>query len=93
MIKNVIFDIGNVLVDFNWEGYLQSFGFSDEITERVGRATVLSPVWNEFDRGAKTEEALVLDFIANDPEIEKEIRQICYNVKNMLVRRAYAITI
>ena len=29
-IKNVIFDIGRVLVDFDWKAYLKEFGFSKE---------------------------------------------------------------
>ena len=27
MIKNIIFDIGNVLAAFDWEGNLKKFGF------------------------------------------------------------------
>lgn len=29
-IKNVIFDVGKVLVDYDWESYLDSFGFAPE---------------------------------------------------------------
>ena len=29
-MKNVIFDVGLVLVDFDWQGYLNSFGFPEE---------------------------------------------------------------
>lgn len=91
MIEAVIFDIGNVLVDFCWEEYLESFGFSEEIAKRVAKATVLSSAWDEFDRGGKEEEELIDAFVENDPEIETEIRQICENIHDMLRKRDYAI--
>ena len=50
-IKNVIFDVGKVLVDYDWESYLDSFGFAPEKRERIANATFLSPVWEERDRG------------------------------------------
>ena len=46
-IKNVIFDVGKVLVDYDWESYLDSFGFAPEKRERIANATFLSPVWEE----------------------------------------------
>ena len=30
MIRNIIFDVGKVLVDYDWESYLDSFGFAPE---------------------------------------------------------------
>ena len=46
-IKNVIFDVGKVLVDYDWESYLDSFGFAPEKRERIANATFLSLVWGE----------------------------------------------
>lgn len=91
MIQTIIFDIGNVLVGFEWEAYLAGFGFTEEITERISKATVLSPQWNEFDRGAVDDEEIVQSFVGNDPEIEPEIRSICKDIHDMLSRRDYAI--
>ena len=58
MIKNVIFDVGLVLVEFNWQDYLDSFGFDEEKRERIAKATFQSPVWDERDRGLYDEETL-----------------------------------
>ncbi len=91
MIRNIIFDIGNVLVDFDWEGYIRGFHFDRETEERIAKATVLSPTWNEFDRGARTDEELIADFVKNDPQMEAGIRKICENIHDMLKRRDYAI--
>jgi putative hydrolase of the HAD superfamily len=91
MIKNIIFDIGNVLVDFCWEEYLNSFHFPDEIAQKIAQATVLDDAWNEFDRGGSEEEELIAGFVRNAPELEKEIRLICKDVHDMLRKRDYAI--
>lgn len=91
MITTIIFDIGNVLVDFCWEEYLEQFHFPDEISARIANATVLNDAWNEFDRGYYSEQELVERFVRNDPDIEKEIRLICADIHDMLRRRDYAI--
>ena len=56
MIKNIILDVGNVLVDYCWKSYIDSFGFSEETAKRVAAATVLSQTWDEYDRGVLTDE-------------------------------------
>ena len=91
MITTIIFDIGNVLVDFCWEEYLYSFHFAPDIREKVAKATVLSDAWNEFDRGGSREEALIEGFVRNAPEVEKEIRLFCRDIHDMLRKRESTI--
>lgn len=91
MITTIIFDIGNVLVDFSWKEYIAGFGFSTEVQEKIGKATMLSEAWDEFDRGVLEVEDIIKQFVQNDPSIEKEIRLICENIHDMLGRRDYAI--
>lgn len=74
MIKNIVFDIGNVLVDFGWAEFINKFGFSKEINERIATATVKDNDWNEYDRGVLTDEEILDLFIENDPGIENELR-------------------
>ena len=91
MIKNIIFDIGNVLTVFAWEEFVDSFGYSGEIKRRIARATVLSPAWNEYDRGVLSDEEVLGLFIANDPELEQEIREVNRDISGILKRCDYAI--
>lgn len=91
MITTIIFDLGNVLVDFAWQDYFDSFHFPEELKPRIAKATVLSPTWNEFDRGAESDEALVEAFVKNDPGVEKEIRKLCENIHDMLKEKDYAL--
>lgn len=91
MIRNIVFDIGNVLAGFQWQEFFHSFGYSDEVFHKLADATVRSSVWNEMDRGKMSDEELLSAFIANDPSIEEQIREVFTDVKGMVVRYEYAI--
>lgn len=91
MIRNIIFDIGNVLTDFRWKGFLEDKGFSEEMIGRIARASVLTPLWNEVDRGVWSTEKLMQEFIKLDPEIEEELHRAYDDVKGIVTKRGYAI--
>lgn len=90
MINTVVFDIGNVLVDFRWKELFLELGFTGEKFERIADATVRSPWWNEFDRGLMSLEEIIAKFTENAPECEKEIRSIFENMNRLLIGRDYA---
>ena len=91
MIRNIIFDIGNVLVAFQWKKYYKSFGYTEEIQERLAKATVLSEMWNEYDKGALTEQQLLDAFVRNDPQLEPVIRECLSCIDGMLHMYDYTI--
>ncbi len=91
MINTIIFDIGNVLTGFAWKEFFRKFGYSQEILDRISKATVESGTWAEYDRGALSDEEIMDAFIANDPGIEKELRESLENIQGMLIRYDYAI--
>lgn len=88
MIQNIVFDIGNVLVDYCWREHIAGCGFSGELAERLGKAMMLSPVWNEIDRGVWTDEEMIQGFVKNDPAIEKEIRQVFSDLSTIVKERS-----
>ncbi len=92
MIKNIVLDIGNVLIPFSWRHHLDSFGFSDEVKERLAEAVFLNDDWNEIDRGVLTKEELLARFIENDPGVEKEIRMIMENISGTVGDYPYTST-
>ena len=51
MIRNIIFDIGNVLTDYRWEGFLADKGFDAEMIKKIAKASIMHPLWAEYDRG------------------------------------------
>ena len=44
MIRNIIFDIGNVLTDFRWKGFLQDKGFDEAMIMRIAKVSFMSPL-------------------------------------------------
>lgn len=91
MITTIIFDIGNVLADFTWKEHFESFGYSGEMVERIAKATVKNPAWNEVDRGIMSMEEILQIFIDSDPEIEQEIREVLKDTGSIVKRNDYAI--
>lgn len=87
MIQNIIFDIGNVLVDFCWQEHIAKFGFTGETAKRLGEAMMLHPVWNELDRGVWNNEQLLQGFIKNDPELEAQIRLVFSDLSSLVRER------
>lgn len=91
MIKNIIFDIGNVLVSFDYRNFYEKFGYDEEIVERLAKATALSSDWNELDRGVLSYEEVLQRFVQNDPEMEGYIRESLKDLKGILGKYEYAI--
>lgn len=91
MITTIIFDIGNVLADFSWREHYESFGYDEEMVERLAKATVKNPKWNEYDRGVMSTEEIVQAFVEGAPEIEQDIRRVLKDLGAMVKRNDYAI--
>lgn len=91
MIRNIVFDIGNVLSDFRWRGFLADKGFDEEMIERIAAATVYTGYWNEFDKGEWSDERIMEAFVSVDPEIGAQIHKAFDNVAGMVRIRDYAI--
>lgn len=91
MIRTVIFDIGNVLAAFDWHAFFAEQDFGEEMIQRLAKATVKSEEWKEYDRGCVDDEDMLRLFIANDPEIETEIRKALADFHNLVTPYAYAI--
>lgn len=84
MIKNIIFDIGNVLMPFGYRPFFESFGYDEEIVERLAKATAQSPDWNELDRGVLTYEEVLERFVQNDPALEEIIHKVFADLHGIL---------
>ena len=63
MIENVIFDVGNVLMGYDWEEYLKSYNFPEEKYEKIADATFRNPIWEEQDRALHEESWYVDKFV------------------------------
>ena len=90
MIKNIIFDAGQVLVKVRWLEVMQELGFHEDITEQVANATVRSGTWSEYDRSLRSYEDLLAEFISNNPQVENEILLFMEHEKEAIREFAYA---
>lgn len=77
MIKNVVFDVGKVLVYYEPDWLMDKLGYDEETKKRMKAAMFHSPTWDEGDRGLMNKEELLEAFIANDPELADKMRY-CY---------------
>ncbi len=90
-MKNIVFDIGNVLVDYRPKEFLGELGLSEDICKRIIKASVMNPCWEQFERAAITEQEAIDGFVAADPEIKTEIEAAFKNINGMLTLRDYAV--
>lgn len=90
MIKNVIFDVGNVLAYFGWRECIESFGFPKEMQEELAEAVFLNPAWGERDRGVWTNEEIYQAFLAKAPERGKEIQLLLAHIQAWITEFPYA---
>ncbi len=90
MIKHVVFDVGKVLVDFDWQGFFGMLGFSPEVHEKVANATVRSKLWNEFDRSKMADEEILEGFLEQAPGCREEVMRFWDNIGSSIHRYDYA---
>lgn len=91
MIKNIIFDVGKVLVSYEPEAYMQSLGFDAETRKRIHTAVFENPLWDESDQGLRTTEEFLKAFTANAPELADEIRLVHTTVGGTIELLPYAL--
>ena len=91
MIKNVIFDIGNVLVDFRWRVLMEELGLPAE-TQAVFAKTVFgSRWWGELDHGIYEEAEILAHFREDNKEHLDEFDLVWDNRGRLVEPYAYAV--
>lgn len=82
MIKNIIFDIGNVLLNFHPHEYLLK-KYSREDADFLFNAIFNTGEWIELDRGTITEEQALDRFIKRSPDKEYLLREMMADFYNV----------
>lgn len=85
MIKNIVFDIGDVLVKFMPEASVRYIGVDETEVNDVLAATVGSRWWAELDRGVMDEEEVIEKMIEESPKYKDAIRKFFDDGKELLV--------
>lgn len=87
MIRNIIFDVGKVLVSYEPDAYMQRLGISKENQKKINEAMFQNKLWDTSDQGLGTPDEFLQKFIAGAPELADEITKIHKN------RRKYRGTV
>ena len=78
MIKNIVFDIGNVLVRFQPDEAMREIGIEENKIAALAHATYENPVWVELDRGVIPENEIIDEMVKVAPQYEADIRRFFF---------------
>lgn len=73
MVKNIVFDIGNVLLDFHPKQYFANMYDSVEKGEMMCDLIMQSDIWKHYDLGVATLDDVKKDFVSKVPQCKDEI--------------------
>ena len=87
--KNIIFDVGDVLLDYRWQQMLMDYGLDEAEAYRVGRELFDDPdgLWHEYDLGVKSQEEIIREFEEKHPKDAEVIRWFISHGEYMHVAR------
>ena len=90
MIDTIIFDIGNVLLDFDYMKHFRSL-FDEKTAQAIADVSIRRlDVWLEMDRGVLSYDEAVDLVVQGAPHLEKEIRLAIQELYNHLEAFDYA---
>lgn len=90
MIKNIILDVGKVLVAWEPKQLMREIGFSEDVVSGVTQALFDSGIWNETDRGEKSDEEILSLAMKQAPGYKKEILLFWEHVGEAIWQLPYA---
>lgn len=87
MIKNLIFDVGEVLLGYRWKDMLLEHGLSEEDAEEVGTTVFNDVSWNLFDLGEMNTCEVITEYGRKYPALAENISWFLNHAELMPVKR------
>ena len=87
MIKNLIFDVGNVLIEYRWNQMLLDYGLSKEEAAVAGPLFFEHETWKELDLGNMPVEEVILLYEKQLPQYAGLIRWFLTHLELMPIPR------
>lgn len=84
MIKNIIFDLGRVLLEYNPDQYLIDLGYTEEQRQKLLSAVFKTKEWLLLDRGTITEPEAIRIWKQRNPDLKADIELIMDNWESIL---------
>ena len=92
MIRNMVFDIGNVLMDFRWKEYMRSlFSKNEALIQTINQGIWHNGCWAAMDKGEMDGAATLRSAVAFAPQYEKEIKLTLDRVAHAFHKFGYAV--
>lgn len=86
-IKNLIFDVGNVLIEYRWHQMLLDYGVDPEAVKETAKEIFDNTLWNEFDLGNLSTQQIVDLYCEQLPRHEGLLRWFFGHLELMPVMR------
>ena len=90
MIKTIVFDIGKVLVNFEYDAYVHRLLPDEETVRHVNNAIWETGCWNDLDLGVD-KETVIARMLEAEPAYREEILQVISRVGECISGTEYAI--
>lgn len=87
MYKNIVFDVGKVLLSYRWAGALEDAGVPKEVACDLAPELFDKPLWQELDYGIRPYFDIVEDFGKAYPEYKEELRRYFTDVEKLPIPR------
>ena len=91
MIKTIIFDIGNVLMTYDWVRYINE-EFGAEKADVINEAVWGDGRWEELDRGVLSEEEIFRGMREHAPGYEDDVMEALKHTDHCMIKRNFAIS-
>ncbi|MCM1181016.1 MAG: HAD family phosphatase [Clostridium sp.] len=89
-IKNVVFDVGMVLIDFCWEKHCRNLGFDDGVIAAFDVNMIRSGYWDMLDEGSITTQDAIDKFMEAMPEYKRELELFWASQEGFVEEYAYS---
>lgn len=89
-VKNIVFDVGMVLIDFCWKQHCRNLGFGEVVIEAFDQYMILSDCWDLMDEGLISEEEAIQEFIKAMPQYREQIEVFWQHQEGFVKEYSYA---
>lgn len=73
MIQTIIFDVGDVLLEYRWLEMLTDHGLSEKEASVIGETMFSDPLWDELDLGIRSRTEIIHNYERKYPQYKEEI--------------------
>ena len=87
MIRNLVFDVGNVLLGYRTPELMRETGVTDAQYEQIVQHVFANPLWNELDRGVRPFAEVVEEMCAGIPDLREKVFWLIDHSVHMKVDR------